>query len=312
MKQIRLASIGVGLPEQRLTNQDLSKLVDTSDEWIVQRTGIRERRIAGKDLLPEDMATTAAKDCLSKTELKPDLVISSTNTTERTIPYQSSVVANRLELEGIAAFDISAACSGMVYGIGAAWGMMETLGFKNALITASERMTAFTDYTDRASCVLFGDGASSILLSSEASSGPEVLAVRLGTDAKGANLITMGARDGNRNFWQDGKAVYLFVVSKVIELMESLRKAVGLGKADPFYVVPHSANRRMFEAIADRCGFPMERMISNIDRFGNTSSASIGISLEEAWREQRFKPGDVVFLIGYGAGLSWGGAALRW
>jgi 3-oxoacyl-[acyl-carrier-protein] synthase-3 len=311
MKTVRIAAIGVGLPERRLTNADLATMVETTDEWIVQRTGIRERRVAEKDVHASDLATAAARDCLSKTDRVPELLVSSCGSADRIYPYQASFVANKLGLENLAAFDMCAACSGLVYSIAIARGMMETLGYRNALITASEKMTAFTDYKDRKNCILFGDGASSILLSTEAA-GHEILAVELGLDAKGSDLVTMGSRDGNPLFWQDGKRVYLFAVAKIIELMDILKKKTGLGKDDPFYVVPHQANQRMFEAVSDRSGLPMDHIVSNIERFGNTSSASIGIALEEAWRENRFKEGDVIFLIGFGGGLSWGGVAIRW
>jgi 3-oxoacyl-[acyl-carrier-protein] synthase-3 len=311
MNEVRLSSIGVGLPEKKLTNADLASMVDTSDEWIVQRTGIRERRMAGKDVHTEDMAAAAAKDCLSRTDRVPDLLISSCGSANRIYPYQSSMVAHRLGLENLAAFDMCAACSGLVYSMAIAKSMMKAMGYRNALITAGEKMTAFTDYRDRKNCILFGDGASSLLLSTEAE-GHELLDVEIGLDAKGSDLVTMGDRGGDGYFWQDGKKVYLFAVAKVIELIDSLKTKVGLGKADPFYVIPHQANLRMFEAVCERSGLSMDRVVTNIERFGNTSSASIGIALEEAWRENRFKEGDILFLIGFGGGLSWGGAAVRW
>jgi 3-oxoacyl-[acyl-carrier-protein] synthase-3 len=311
MKTVRVSSIGVGLPEKKLTNADLSSMVDTTDEWIVQRTGIKERRIVDKGVHASDLAVLAAKDCLSKTDRVPELLISSCGSPERIYPYQASFVANQLGLENLAAFDMCAACSGLVYSIGIAWSMMETIGYKNALLTASENMTMFTDYKDRKNCVLFGDGASALLLSTEAE-GHELLAIELGIDAKGADLVTMGARDGNPLFWQNGKRVYLFAVAKIIELIEILKKKAELGTHDPFFVVPHQANQRMFEAVSDRSGLPIDHIISNIERYGNTSSASVGIALEEASRENKFSKGDVIFLIGFGAGLSWGGAAMRW
>ena len=311
MKRVNLVSIGVGLPETRLTNADLSAMVDTSDEWIVQRTGIRERRKAGKDLQTSDMAAAAARECLSRTDRVPELLISSCGSSNRIYPYQSSSVAHSLGLAKLAAFDVCAACSGFIYGMAIARSMMDTLGYRNAMVTASEKMTAFTDYKDRASCILFGDGAAAALLSTEAE-GHEILAVELGLDATGADLVTMGDRDGSPFFWQDGKKVYLFAVAKVCELIQTMMAKTGLSKDDPYWVVPHQANLRMFEAVCERTGLSMDRFITNIDRFGNTSSASIGIALEEAWRQDRFKKGDTLLLIGFGGGLSWAAAAVRW
>ncbi len=311
MKRVNLVSIGVGLPEDKLTNADLSTMVDTSDEWIVQRTGIRERRKAGKDLQTSDMAAAAARACMAGTDQAPDLLISSCGSANRIYPFQSSSVAHALGLTNLAGFDVCAACSGFVYGMAIARSMMDTLGYRNALVTAAEKMTAYTDYTDRQSCVLFGDGAAAVMLSTEVD-GHELLAVDLGLDASGADLVTMGDRDGNPFFWQDGKKVYLFAVAKVCELIQTMMTKAGLGKDDPYWVVPHQANLRMFEAVCERTGLSMDRFITNIDRFGNTSSASIGIALEEAWRQERFKKGDTLLLIGFGGGLSWAGAAVRW
>jgi 3-oxoacyl-[acyl-carrier-protein] synthase III len=311
MSGIGLLSIGAYVPERKLTNLDLEKMVETTDEWIFQRTGIRERRIAGEGVNPSDMAAEAARNCLNGSDVRPDLLISSSATVERHCPYQASIVANRLKFENLAAFDINAACSGLVYAMAIASSMMQSGGFKYGLLTASEKMSAFTDYTDRASCILFGDGAAAILLASEGYEH-EIVATELGCDPSGSDSVTMGARDGAHFFWQDGHQVYMFAQNTMIRMIDLLKKKAGLTDDDEFYVIPHQANLRIAQTVSEKTGIPMDRFVMNIERFGNTSSASIGLALEEAWRTDRFKKGDYVLLIGFGGGLSWAGAVIRW
>ncbi|MGE5557712.1 MAG: 3-oxoacyl-ACP synthase III family protein [Bacillota bacterium] len=311
MKKIGLYEIGTFVPETKLTNKDLEKMVDTTDDWITSRTGIKERRIAPPEMHASEMAFYAARNCLEKAKKNPDLLISSTASAEKRCPYQASIVANRLELKNLAAFDLNAVCSGSIYGLAVASSMMQTYNYKNALVTASEKMTMLTDYKDRASCILFGDGASAILLSSE-DPEHEILDVELGIDASGSDLVSMGGPGDEFYFRQDGQNVYKFVVSKMNELIDLFKKRLGLCDGEKFYVVPHQANKRMLESVAKNKNIPPERMICNIEKYGNTSSASIGLALSEAWGEGRFVKGDILFLIGFGGGLSWAGAAVRW
>ncbi len=310
MKTLGLRSIGAFVPPHKLTNHDLEAMVETTDEWIVQRTGIRERRLA-KDLKTSDMAVAAAQACLAGTEVTPDLVIVNSGTAERIYPSQSSIVANRLGLKTSVIFDLNAACSGFVYGLALAESLMQTKGYQNTLIVAGEKMSTFTNYTDRRSCILFGDGAAAVLLTTEGWEH-ELLATELGSDPSGSDLVTMGARDGDPYFWQDGTKVFKFAVQTLVRMIGRLKEKVGLRDTDAFYVIPHQANLRIVQAVADNLALPMERFVLNIERYGNTSSASIGLALEESWREGRFKKGDTLFLIGFGGGLSWAGAALRW
>ncbi len=311
MKKIGLSAIGTYVPEKVLTNADLEKMVDTTDEWIVTRTGIKERRIASKEMSSSDMAENAARDCMSKKKIKPDLLISSTSTPEKNCPYQASIVAKRLNLSGLAAFDLNAACSGLVYSITTAFSLLKTNGFKNALITASEKMSSLTDYTDRATCILFGDGASAVMVSSE-DCEHEILATELGIDPTGSDMVTMGGKGDEYYFRQDGQKVFKFAVTKVSEIIEKLKKKIGLKNNDEFYIIPHQANKRIYETVSKKNKIPMDHIILNIEKYGNTSSASIGLALEEAWRTERFKKGDYLMLIGFGGGLSWAGAAIRW
>src|SRR5690554_1413682 len=310
MKKVGLTAIGSFVPKKKLTNSDLAKMVDTTDEWITSRTGIKERRIAPDDMPSSEMAVRAAQKCLAKTGARPDLLISSTATAEYGSPYQASIVANRLNLTNLGAFDLNAACSGLVYSLAVAKSMIQTGPYRNILITASEKMSMLTDYTDRASCILFGDGAAALMLSSERPEH-EIIATELGLDATGSDYVIMGGRE-DYYFRQDGRKVFKFAVTIVGEVINRLLRESGANKNDDFYVVPHQANHRILEAAAHEINVPMERFICNIDRYGNTSSASIGLALDEAVREGRFKKGDLVLLVGFGGGLTWAGAAIRW
>ncbi len=311
MKNIGLLSIGAFVPQPKLTNQDLEKMVDTTDDWIVQRTGIRERRIAPPGMHASDMAFEAARNCLAGRGIIPDLIIASCETGEIACPYQASIVAHRLNFNSLAAFDINAACSGLVYGMAVAGSLMKTAGYTHSLVTAGEKMSLFTNYHDRKTCILFGDGASALLLSSEAWEH-EIIATELGCDASGSDYVKMGSRDGDPYFWQDGQKVFKFAVRAIGHLIGRLQEKAGFTEDEPFFIIPHQANLRITQAVSDNLNIPMERFIMNIDHYGNTSSASIGLALEESWRGDRFKKGDHVFLIGFGGGLSWAGAAIRW
>ena len=310
MKKVGLVVTGSYAPERRLTNSDLEKMVDTTDEWITTRTGIKERRIAADNEHASDMAVAAARDCLGKTDLRPDLLISSTATAERACPFQASIVANRLNLTNLGAFDLNAVCSGLVYSMTVAKSMIQAGPYRNVLITASEKMSMLTDYTDRASCVLFGDGAAALMLSSEQPEH-EILATELGLDASGSDYVIMGGRV-DYYIRQDGRKVIKFAVTIMGEVIERLLSESGASKNDDFYVIPHQANYRILESAANNINIPLDRFIYNIERYGNTSSASIGLALDEAVKEGRFKKGDLVLLVGFGGGLSWAGAAIRW
>jgi 3-oxoacyl-[acyl-carrier-protein] synthase-3 len=310
-KSIGLVAVGAYVPEQILTNTALEKMVDTSDEWIVTRTGVKERRIAGPDVHASDLATAAARDCLAGVDLAPDLLVASTGTAETHFPYQASVIANRLQLSGLPAFDINAACSGLVYSMIVTYSLMQTGPYLNGLITAGEKMSQFIDYTDRSTCVIFGDAGAALLLSAEQ---PEhlVLDFEMGTDAAGFDQIVMGGAGADFYFRQDGKNVYKFAVNKIAEVIASLQSKIGVKNHDRIYVILHQANCRILDAGAERTGIPNERFIRNIHKYGNTSSASIGLALKEACAEGRFRKGDVLLLIGFGAGLSWAGMAIEW
>jgi 3-oxoacyl-[acyl-carrier-protein] synthase III len=311
VKTIGIRAVGAYAPPRILTNADLEKMVQTTDEWIVQRTGIRERRIASDNVFASDLATAAAKDCLSKGVSSPELMISSCGTPEQNFPNQSSLIAARLGLKRLAAFDLNDACSGLVCGVAVARSLMQTNGYRNALVTAGEKMSTYVDYGDRASCILFGDGGSALYLSSDEPEH-EILADAIGFDAAGSELVGMGGKGDQFYFRQDGKKVFRFAVTIIIEMIETLKKKAGIPDSEKYFVIPHQANLRIVETVSKHANIPMDHFVMNIDRYGNTSSASIGLALNEAWNGRRFEKGDPVFLIGFGAGLSWAAAALRW
>jgi 3-oxoacyl-[acyl-carrier-protein] synthase-3 len=310
-KSIGITAVGVCIPERRLTNADLERMVTTTDEWITTRTGIKERRIAGADIHASDLAVAAARDCLAGARSQPDLVIASSGTTERKFPYQASIVANRMQLKNLATFDVNVGCSGLVYSMAVGHSLMQSGPYHHTLVTAAEKMSDFVDYQDRASCILFGDAAAAVLLSAEQPEH-EILTFELGTDASGCDQVIMGGPGSEYYFWQDGKNVFKFAVNKLAELVTVLRDRTGLRDDHRLHIIPHQANFRIIQAAAAKLQISEDRFICNIDKYGNTSSASIGLALHEAWRAGRFHKGDYLFLIGFGAGLSWAGMVIRW
>ena len=273
MNKIWLVSSGSFSPEKKLTNADLEKIVNTTDEWIVSRTGIRERRIAGEDMTTSEMGVIATGNCLAKApDIIPDLLIASTGTPERNFPTVSSIVANALNLKGLrAAFDINAACSGLVYGMSIAIEFIRGGTAENAVITASENFTPFIDYKDRSTCILFGDGASSILLSNKKNdTGHEVLAFDRGFDASGSSYVSMGYRKTDFYFKQEGQKLFKYFVPELNRITMKLSSKIRLKKNEIFYMIPHQANRRIIEAFASHNNIPMDRIYINIDKYGNT------------------------------------------
>jgi len=310
MIQVGIQSLGHYTPPKVLNNEDLSKLVETTDEWIMSRTGIKERRMADQETT-SDMAIKAAHDCLGNNEAKDiDLLIASCGSSDKIYPTQSAQIAHALPLPNATVIDINIACSGLIGGMILAQSMIQSGQSKRAMVTGSEKMSAYMDYTDRANCILFGDGASAMTLSATNYEHP-IIAVEMGSDPAGANYLTMGDRSSKGYFWQDGKNIYRFVQTKLVQVIENLRVKADLGD-EPFWMVPHQANGRMFEAIADKTKIPLDRFVLNMDKYGNTSSASIGIALNEAGKAGKFKKGDAIMLTGFGAGLAWAGAVIRW
>jgi len=310
MKKVGIKSIGSYVPAKILSNEDLSRLVDTNDEWIMSRTGIKERRMADTETT-SDMGIQAVRDCVPETDRASiDLLIASCGSPSSIYPTQSALIAHGSPLPNATVIDINIACTGLMAGIILAMGMLETGRSKRAVVAATEKMSSYVDYTDRNNCVLFGDGASAVELSTD-DYEHEIIATELASEPAGAMMLTMGDRSGPGYFWQDGKNIYRFVQTKLPELIRILKEKANLGD-EPFWLVPHQANARMFEAIADKVGIPFERILLTIEKYGNTSSSSIGIALDEFAQAGKFKKGDAIMMVGFGAGLAWGGCVIRW
>jgi 3-oxoacyl-[acyl-carrier-protein] synthase-3 len=315
---------GVAIPDGRLTNHDLEARVDTSDAWIVERTGIRERRIAGPDESTATLAVTAAAAAIKSAGLTPteiDLMIVATASPEQPLPHTGAFVGDRLGLR-CGSFDLAAACAGFVYELVVGASMLTT-GCRNVLIVGAETVSRLMDPTDRTTSILFGDGAgAAVIVPAEGDEG--ILAWDLGCDGSAARLLEIPA-GGSRMpatietvqarqhyMTMAGQEVFRRAVRAIVDSAVATLERAGVTAADVDWFVPHQANIRIIESGAKKLGIPMERTVVNIERYGNTSSASIPLALFEAVDDGRVKPGDLVLLSGFGAGMTWASALLRW
>lgn len=320
--------IGTGyyVPEKILTNFDLEKIVDTNNEWIVDRTGIQQRRIVEDGVATSDLAIKAAEMALkdagvSAAEL--DLIIVATLTTDRIIPSTACVLQDKLGAAHAAAFDLSAACSGFVYASGIATQFIESGVYKKVLVVGAETLSKYVNWEDRNTCILFGDGAGAAVFGA-VEDGYGFLSLDLGADGSGGDSLcipaggslhpasTQTVEDHLHYMQMDGKAVFKFAIKVMGEtVIRSLERA-GLKKEDIDCLVPHQANIKIIHSAAKRLDLPMEKIVVNIEKYGNTSAASIPIALAEAARAGRFKKGDVIALSGFGAGLTWASCIMKW
>jgi 3-oxoacyl-[acyl-carrier-protein] synthase-3 len=330
MSPAHVVGWGKYVPEQVLTNDDLSEMVDTSDEWIRTRTGIAERRIADDGESTSSMATKAAWRALRAAGVNPaqvDLIIVATATPDHAFPATACLVQDALGARNAAAFDLSAGCTGFVYALGVAADMVEARGGAGkkatAVVIGSETLSRITDWTDRSTCVLFGDGAGAVVLQANGSPGG-VLSTFLGADGSGGDLLYVPAGGSeepasHRTVSQRlhylrmrGREVFRFAVRAMPDAAQQVLQQAGLTPDDVDLLVPHQANQRILEAAGRALNLPPEKMYSNVERYGNTSAASIPIALCEAVEEGRIRRDDVVLCVGFGAGLTWGATALRW
>jgi 3-oxoacyl-[acyl-carrier-protein] synthase-3 len=327
MSQIGAIFSGTGsyLPERRLTNDELSKMVDTSDEWIIQRTGIKERRIAAKDESTASLGTAAARKCLESAGVDAkdlDLILCATITPEMQFPATACFVASALGLNSTPAFDVSAACSGFIYALETASNYIKAGRYRNVLVIGAETLSRITDYTDRASCILFGDGAGAVLMQKSSEPNRGVIYSSLHADGGGWEMLC--CRPGSRHpldvetiamkqqYMQiKGKEVYKFAVQRFEELIEDAMRKCELKPEDIKLIVPHQVNQRIIDSAMGRLEIPVEKAFVNIGKYGNTSAASIPIALDEAWRAGRVQPGDVIIFVAFGAGLTWANAVVR-
>lgn len=323
---VGIAGVGLYVPERVLTNKDLEKIVDTTDEWIVDRTGIRERRLARDDEAASDMAVVAAERAMEAAGVKPeeiDLIIVATATPDHVFPATACIVQDRLGCPKAGAFDLSAGCTGFIYALVTGAGFVSSGSMQTVLVIGSEVLSKILNWEDRSTCVLFGDGAGAVVLR-RVPEGLGLLSSYLGSDGSGGPMLQIPA-GGSRMpicsryvesrlqcLHMKGREVYRFAVRVMGEAaLEAVRRA-GLKKEDIDLFIPHQANIRIIEASAKRLELPMERVVVNVDRYGNTSSASVPIALDEALRSGRLKSGDNVVMVGFGAGLTWGAVAMKW
>jgi len=323
MKSAKITGIGSAVPDKVLTNEDMAKFVDTSDEWIRTRTGIRERRVADENTSSSDLALTAVKKALAMAKSDPseiELIIVGTSTPDTLFPSTACIIQGKIGAVNAAAFDVSAACSGFNYALTAAHAFFMTGNYKKALVVGTDTLAKYLDWTDRGTCVLFGDGAGAVVLEA-CDEGHGMLADHLSADGKGAASLVMpggGSRDPRpksekeRCIRMEGKEVFKFAV-KALEtsLITALEKA-GLTTKDVDLLIPHQANIRIIDHTIKKLSIPAEKVFINLHKYGNTSAASIPLALDEAYRDGRVKKGDIIALVGFGAGLTTGANILKW
>lgn len=326
--EISVGILGMGcyVPEKVVTNHDLEKIVDTSDEWIVDRTGIRERRVCEPDMATSDLATKAALRAIADAKITADdidLIIVGTATPDMFFPSVACLVQDNIKASKAAAFDLAAGCSGFVYALTVGSQFIKAGTYKKVLVIGAETLSKILDWTDRNTCVLFGDGAGAAILG-EVQPGCGILGFELGADGSGGDLLKLPA-GGSRNpasaetieqrlhfVHMSGNDVFKFAVKIMGEAAVRALDRAGLSSQDVDVLVPHQANIRIIQSAAKRLKLPMDKVVVNVDKYGNTSAASIPIALEEALHNGKIKNGDIVVLVGFGAGLTWASCVIKW
>lgn len=323
---IEIAGFGASLPVTTVTNDDFAKRLDTNDEWIAQRTGIRARRVAKPGETTLTLAAAASREAISGAGITPtdiDLVINATITPDHVLPSTSCQLQDALGCRHVPSFDLVAACSGYVYGLVTAAQYIQCGMAKNVLVVGAECLTRMTDMEDRTTAVLFGDGAAATVVRPSADPNRGILAARMGADGSGGQMIWVPAGGAAEPASQKtlnerlhyirmkGRDVYKFAVTQMQQLIEETLADVGMSVNDINLYVPHQSNLRIIESACDKLGIPLEKVIVNIDKYGNTSAASVPLALYDAQRAGRLKRGDLVLLIAFGAGLTWASALMR-
>jgi len=326
LRSVGIVGLGAAAGEDLLTNSDLEKIVDTSDEWIRTRTGISTRHISRPETATSDLAYRAAVEALSDAGLTGadlDLIIVGTVTPDMLFPSTACLLQTRLGAAHAGAFDLNAACSGFIYSLATGAQFVATGMYDTVLVVGAETLSKITDYTDRATCVLFGDGAGAAILRPVAK-GEGILSTILGADGSGGDLLMQPAGGSRRPashetvdqrlhyIHMNGSDVFKFAVKVMGEAADAALEKAGLRRSDVSFLVPHQANRRIIDAAAKRLGLSEDRVVVNIGEYGNMSSASVPVALHEAVRSGRIRRGDVVLLVAFGAGLTWASVAMRW
>lgn len=320
-----LKGVGHYVPSQVLTNRQLEEMVETDDQWIVQRTGIRERRIADEHTATSDLALAACRTALANSGVAPqelDLIIVATVTPNHAFPSTACLLQRELGAWGAAAFDLEAACSGFLYALSVAHQFISSGTCRTILIVAADVLSRITDYTDRNTCILFGDGAGAAVV--QAGYSPGLLALEIGADGRGSQLLvqpaggstspaSMETVQARQHFiHMEGREVFKFAVRKMEEASLAVLAQAGLEVGDVDLLIPHQANLRIIDSAARRIGIPSDKICINLDRYGNMSGASIPVALSEAASQGRIKDGDILLLVGFGGGLTWGAAIIKW
>ncbi len=326
MPYAHITGWGVSVPEPVLTNDDIAKMVDTNDEWIRERTGIRERRIAREDQFTSTLAVDAAIKALKVANLAPtelDLIIVTSSSPEYIFPATACLVQDQIGATKAGAFDLLAACSGFIYATNMAAQSIRSGSIKNALVIGSETLSRFTNWKDRSTCILFGDGAGAFVLQASEKPGG-VLSAVMHSDGSGADSLTLlggGARypateetvhDGKHYIQMDGKAVFRFATRVMGSATKEALELIGMKIEEVDWIIPHQANYRIIETAAKYLKMPLDKFIINVDRYGNTSTASIPIAAVEAVEKGKLKSGNKVVFVGFGAGLTWGALVAEW
>jgi 3-oxoacyl-[acyl-carrier-protein] synthase-3 len=318
---ISVTGLGAYAPDRVLTNDELSTIVDTSNEWIIERTGIRERRIAAPEEALTDLALPAARAALEQADVEPkdvDLLVCATVTPDMMFPTSSALLADALGAADAAAYDLLAGCTGFMYALAQAYGMMAAGLSQRALVVGGDVLSKILDWTDRSTLVLFGDGAGAVVL--ERVEQPGFLGFELGADGGGGIHLSLpgsGSRriedaTGNGFVHMNGREVFKFATRVLVSSAQAVLERCGVSVDEVDVYVPHQANVRIMDHAAQKLGIPRERMIVNVDRYGNTSSGSIPLALADAQRDGRLRKGDLVLMTGMGAGLTWGSGLMRW
>ncbi len=317
---VEVLGVGSFAPERVVTNDELATRMDTSDEWIMSRTGIRERRIAGDGESSAELGYEAARRALETSGIAAadlGLIVVATASPDYYFPANATLIGERLGAAGVAGYDLSAACTGFVFALAQAYGQVAGGLVDTALVIGSEVFSRLLDWDDRSTCVLFGDGAGAVVLRGNGSNSG-LLGFELGSNGRGGDLLKVAAAGHARSpatgpyVTMDGPQVYKFATTVSVESAARVLDAIGLTVDDVDLFVPHQANQRIIEHAARRLGIPAEKVVSNVDRYGNTSAASIPICLDEAYRSGRMRPGDIVLMVGFGGGLSWGSCVMEW
>jgi len=310
----RIAGTGSYLPTKVLTNADLERMVDTTDEWIFTRTGIRERHIAAKDEFTSDLAFQAAKNAIASAGVTAndiDLIIVATTTPDKVFPSVATMVQKKLDISGCPAFDIQAVCSGFVYALATADNFIKAGGVKCALVIGAETFSRITDYTDRGNCILWGDGAGAVIL--QASNEQGVISTHLHADGRYENMLHVPRNEDKPDtVVMEGNSVFKMAVNTLDQIVDETLAANNMQKSDIDWLVPHQANIRILQATAKKLDMSMDRVVVTVDKHGNTSAASIPLALDTAVKDGRIKRGDVILMEAFGGGFTWGSALVKY